>query len=523
MPEELVSVWPEKKIIKQPLISLMRQTFQRMGQKRALTCVKKGKVETRLSFFELDQGSEITARRFLDMGLMKGDCVVLFLPKCLAWVLAHLAIMKNGAITVPLNPAFKKREVEYFLHQTRPKLAVVGPGQAEIIRDIDPDLPLMTINPEKPYEKLDQPEHEPVLESPPDISLTDPGVIIFTSGTTGRPKGAVLTQGNLSHDAQNIIRIWEMSQADTLCHALPLFHAHGLCFALHTCLLTGAAMVMLDAFEAKTVLNILSQKEGETACTVFMAVPTMYARLTESASEADFDFSHLRLLTSGSAPLLAKDFMRIKEVFGQEPVEREGMSETGMNFSNPLRGKRVPGSIGLPLPDLEVRVVNPESRQDVPPGETGELWLKGPGITPGYWRNPEETEKAFVRGWFRTGDLGRKDETGYYFLSDRIKHIIISGGENISPKEIEQVINVLEGVRESCVVGIPDPAWGEKVVAALTLNPGSNLTADQVKAHLKKNLLDWKCPKEILFVDELPKNQMGKILKDKVKEFFTNK
>ncbi|MBW2092502.1 MAG: AMP-binding protein, partial [Deltaproteobacteria bacterium] len=486
MSEELDLIWPEKEIRRQPLISLIKQAFRQMGQKRALTYVREGEIETRLSFLDLDQDSDVMAGAFSEEGLRHGDCAVLFLPKCVSWVIAHLAILKNGAVSVPLNPAFKKGELKYFLHETSPRLVVAGVDQAKMIREIDPGLTLITIDPDAPYEKPDQPEHKPAFESPLDINLTDPGIIIFTSGTTGQPKGAVLTQGNLSHDAQNIIRIWEISGADTLCHALPLFHAHGLCFALHTSLLAGATIVMLDAFDPDTVLDILSQKEGEKASTVFMGVPTMYARLIEHAAKGSADFSHLRLLTSGSAPLLVKDFIRIKEVFGQEPVEREGMSETGMNFSNPVRGRRVPGSIGLPLPELKVRVVDPETLQDVSPGQTGELWLKGPGITPGYWRKPEETKQAFVQGWFRTGDLGRRDKAGYYFLSDRIKHIIISGGENISPKEIEQVINSLEDVRESSVVGIPDPTWGEKVVAAVILNPGSALTADRIKAYLKQ-------------------------------------
>jgi malonyl-CoA/methylmalonyl-CoA synthetase len=196
------------------------------------------------------------------------------------------------------------------------------------------------------------------------------------------------------------------------------------------------------------------------------------------------------------------------------------MSETGMNFSNPVHGRRKPGSIGLPLPGLDVRVVDPEKQADLSAGLVGEIWLKGPGITPGYWKRPEETEKAFVDGWFRTGDLGYWDEDGYYFLTDRLKHIIISGGENVSPKEIEQVVNDLEQVLESSVVGLPDPVWGEKIAAAVVVHPESELTSETVEAHCKENLLAWKCPKELLFVKELPKNQMGKVLKEKVKELF---
>jgi malonyl-CoA/methylmalonyl-CoA synthetase len=225
-------------------------------------------------------------------------------------------------------------------------------------------------------------------------------------------------------------------------------------------------------------------------------------------------------MTSGSAPLLEKDFVRITEVFGKEPVEREGMSETLMNFSNPVHGRRKPGSIGLPMPYLHVRIVHPETFKDVPQGEVGEIWLKGPGISPGYWRKTEETEQAFEKGWFRTGDLGRKDEEGYYYLTDRIKNIIISGGENVSPKEVERIINSNDDVLESCVVGIPDETWGEIVVAAVAVTPGSQLTPDKIRALCKENLLDWKCPKRVLFVEELPKNRMGKVLIDRVRGFF---
>jgi malonyl-CoA/methylmalonyl-CoA synthetase len=242
----------------------------------------------------------------------------------------------------------------------------------------------------------------------------------------------------------------------------------------------------------------------------------MYLRMIDKMDGKSRDFSHLRLLASGSAPLLPRDFERIHKVFGKEPVEREGMSETGMNFSNPLRGVKKPGSIGLPLPHVEVRIVNPETFQDVRSGGVGEIWLKGPNITPGYWRNPQETEAIFVNGWFRTGDLGKRDEEGYYYITDRLKHIIISGGENISPKELESVINQHQKVLESCVVGIPDERWGEKVVAAVVLKPDMALTEKEMKDYCKSQLLDWKCPKEVFFLEELPRNKMGKVMKEEV-------
>jgi malonyl-CoA/methylmalonyl-CoA synthetase len=246
----------------------------------------------------------------------------------------------------------------------------------------------------------------------------------------------------------------------------------------------------------------------------------MYGKLLDYLGDKKLDFEHMRLWTSGSAPLLPKDFERIRSVFGKEPVEREGMSETGMNFSNPLRGLRKPGSIGLPLPDLQVRIVDPVTLQDVKAGETGEIWLKGPAVTPGYWKKPEETAKTFERGWFRTGDLGNVDEEGYYYLTDRIKHIIISGGENISPKEVESVINQIEGVVESSVVGIPDKKWGEKVVAAVVLKSGAGLEPKQIQDFCKQHLHNWKCPKDLVFLEGLPKNTMGKVLKEEVKKLF---
>jgi malonyl-CoA/methylmalonyl-CoA synthetase len=389
-----------------------------------------------------------------------------------------------------------------------------------LIRLIDNKRLIISIDTETPFtdEKLFQGYSSPIFDT--EASPQDPALLIYTSGTTGQPKGAILTQQNLLQDAKNIIQIWEITEKDVLCHALPLFHLHGLCFALHTSLIAGAKIVMCDEFSPETVADILSRQIGELACTLFMGVPTMYLKMMDKMEGERQDFSHLRLLASGSAPLLPKDFKRIKEVFGQEPIEREGMSETGMNFSNPLRGTKKPGSIGLPLPNVKTRIINPVTFRDVKLGEVGEFWLKGPNVTPGYWEKPRETEAVFVNGWFRTGDLGKKDEDGYYYITDRLKHIIISGGENISPQEIESVINRHPNVSESCVVGIPDEKWGEKAVAAVVLKPGGILTPKEIQVHCKNYLLDWKCPKEVLFLEELPRNKMGKVMKEAVAKLF---
>jgi malonyl-CoA/methylmalonyl-CoA synthetase len=492
------------------------------GEKKAISFLRKGNTETEISYPKLDRDSNQMANTFLDLGVKKGDRVILYLPKSLGFVIAHLALQKIGAIGVPLNPGFKQSEMVYLLEDTGAKLVLAGSEQEAIIKEIDPRLNTVVIATERPYQDLDFFRSAPDSMPKGEIGPEDTALIIYTSGTTGKPKGAILTQKNLFHDASNIIRIWEIAESDVLCHALPLFHVHGLCFALHTALMAGSHVLMFDEFSPEKVTGVLTKKEGEDACTLFMAVPSMYGKMMDHVGEKILDFEHIRLWTSGSAPLLPRDFEKIKRVFGKEPVEREGMSETGMNFSNPLRGVRKPGSIGLPLPDLQVRVVDPEKLVDVSPGQTGEIWLKGPVVTPGYWRNHEETTRAFEKGWFRTGDLGRIDEDGYYYLTDRIKNIIISGGENISPKEVETVINQFEGVVESSVVGIPDEKWGEKVVAAVVIKPDFKAKPQEIQKFCKEHLHNWKCPKEIVFLNELPKNRMGKVLREEVQKCFNH-
>jgi malonyl-CoA/methylmalonyl-CoA synthetase len=486
---------------------------------QAITFLRDGEIETEISYLELDQESNQLANTFHKLGVEKGERVIFFIRKSLIFVIAHVALQKIGAISVPLNPGFKKSELEYLLQDADAKLVVSEADKESLVKTIDPGLTTLVIDTQLPYQELDFFRSASMDLTPIAIKPDDTGLIVYTSGTTGKPKGAILTHRNLVHDAQNIIAIWEITASDILCHALPFFHVHGLCFALHTSLMAGAHVLMLDEFSPQRVVERLANKT-KNPCTVFMAVPAMYNKLMDYLAEKEMNFDHIRLFTSGSAPLLSKDFDRIKRIFGKEPIEREGMSETGMNFSNPIKGIRKPGSIGIPLPDLEVRIVDLETFKDVRTGQEGEIWLKGPAVTPGYWRNPEETEKTFVRGWFRTGDLGRIDEDGYYYLTDRIKHIIISGGENISPKEIEAVINQLNDVVESSVVGIADDKWGEKVVAAVVPKTNATAKGEDIQSYCKQHLHGWKCPKEVVFVDAIPKNTMGKVLKEEVKMLF---
>jgi malonyl-CoA/methylmalonyl-CoA synthetase len=495
-------------------------SFSSRGDQKAISFLRSAGLETELSYRDLNQDADRCAHTLLKLGVEKGDRVVLFLNKSLIFVVAHLALQKIGAIAVPLNPGFKKSELDYLLHDAEPRLVMTDPEKGDMIAKIVPNSRILPVDTRRPYQDLDFFRSASAGTVAVPVEPDDPGLIIYTSGTTGNPKGAVLTHRNLVCDAHHVIETWEISEDDVLCHALPLFHVHGLCFALHTALLAGSGVVMLDQFRPEIVLEVLAGKKRTDTCTLFMAVPAMYTKLMDTPESRGLDFDHMRLWTSGSAPLPAKEFERIKKVFGKEPVEREGMSETGMNFSNPLKGQRKPGSIGVPLPGLEVRIVDPNTFADVTAGQVGEIWLKSPAITPGYWRRPKETSETFVQGWFRTGDLGKIDEDGYYYLTDRIKHIIITGGENVSAKEVETVINTVQGVVESSVVGIPDEKWGEKVVAAVVPKPGYNPKPEQIQAVCKEHLHDWKCPKEILFAEEIPRNTMGKVLKDKVKEMF---
>ncbi len=503
------------------MAACFKECCKKYNSKTAISFLRGSGVETRMSFLDLDKNSDKMADLLLQQGVEKSNNVVLLLDKSLLFVVAYFALQKIGAITVPLNPGFKKSELTYLLNDAAPSLVLVNPDKSEMIKQIDSSLLCMEIDTTIPFQEMAWPNYSAGGLEKVDLSPDDPALIIYTSGTTGDPKGAVLTQRNLINDVENIINIWEISDADTICHILPLFHVHGLCFALHTPLMAGAHVVLFDRFIAEKAIDILRERDGDLACSVFMGVPAMYSKLIDTLSGKPHpDFDHMRLWTSGSAPLPAKDFHKIKHTFGKEVVEREGMSETGMNFSNPLRGDKKPGSIGLPLPGLEVRIVDPDSFMDVEPGQVGEFWLKSDSISSRYWKKPEETDKTFEQGWFKTGDLGKKDDSGYYYLTDRLKNIIITGGENVSPNEVEAVISKLDEVVEVSVAGLLDEKWGEKIVAAVVKSPNSGDISAAIKEICKEHLHDWKCPKEVVFVEKLPRNSMGKILKEELKKLF---
>ncbi len=498
-------------------------SFSESAGKRAVSFFRGTQCETELTYDQLKTDSAKLAGYLSEYGLEKGDRIAFLMEKSVFFIVAYLAVLKAGYIAVPLNPGFKTNELEYLINDSDPELIFVDDDKKNNIKKAGFKNKLIEIKNDLPYSSIEFFSSFDSDFTGPEILQHDPALIIYTSGTTGNPKGAVLTHSNLINDALNIIKIWQISEQDVLCHALPLFHIHGLCFALNTCFICSSFIVMLDSFNLNSLVSRLSEKDSFYQCSIFMAVPAMYTKLMDLIEDRKIDFSHIRLLTSGSAPLPEKEFVRIKKIFGKEPVEREGMSETGMNFSNPLKGIKKPGSIGLPLPGVQVKIVNHETYEDVEEDQVGEIFLKSPSIIKEYWKKPDETRAAFHCGWFKTGDLGKRDSDGYYYLTDRLKHIIITGGENVSAKQVEDVINSIDGVKEAAVVGIPDRTWGETVAALVQKVPGSDLTDSEIKKICRQNLHTWKCPKIIGFTDQIPKNTMGKVLKDKIKLYFIKK
>ena len=405
-------------------------------------------------------------------------------------VVAHVAALRSGIVVVPTNTAYREREVAHIVTDARPKAALVDdPNRARWIRDAaGAGSETVVVGPE-----VDLPDHEPaVLDA---VSPDQPAQIGYTSGTTGTPKGAVLTHANLLAGSESIGLAWRWSESDRLVLALPLFHAHGLCVGLHGTLLAGASAVLLPRFDVDSVLDAASSHDAS----LFFGVPTMYHRLAESSRVGEL--ARLRLCVSGSAPLPAELHRALAERGGQKVLERYGMTETLMNVSNPYDGERRAGSVGLPLPGVELRL-----------GQDGEIQLRGPNIFAGYWERPEASADSFTDGWFRTGDLGGLDADGYLRILGRSKELIISGGFNVYPREVEEVLLTHPDVAEVAVVGTPSDEWGE-VVTAFVVPTGDQPDPDALLAFAAEQLASFKRPRLLHFVDTLPRNAVGKVLK----------
>jgi malonyl-CoA/methylmalonyl-CoA synthetase len=412
-------------------------------------------------------------------GVAAGDRVAMQAPKCPEAVMLYLACLKAGAIFVPLNTAYTAAEIDYFLVDAEPRLFVRD--AAELAREAQGLAP---------------------MEASVPRSADDLASIIYTSGTTGRSKGAMLSHGALAANADALHRAWGFTPDDVLLHALPIFHVHGLFVALHCALLSGCPMIWLDRFSEAEVIAGLARS------TVMMGVPTFYSRLLADRAFTRERAAHLRLFISGSAPLLPSTFAEFEARTGMRILERYGMSEAVILTTNPLAGERLAGSVGYPLPGVDLRIAG---------GETGVIEVRGPSVFSGYWRMPEKTREEFTPdGWFITGDVGRRDADGRVWISGRAKDLIISGGYNVYPKEIELVLDELPGVTESAVIGCPHPDFGEAVVAVVQ-GQGEETA---VIAAARETLAGFKAPKRVFFVDELPRNAMGKVQKNILREAY---
>jgi malonyl-CoA/methylmalonyl-CoA synthetase len=482
-----------------------------------------------VTYAELDELINRTAGYLQNLGLQPGDRVALQLSKSLEFILVHMATVRLGAITLPLNLAYPPDELKYFLEDSGAKLFFALESSKEKIQTILPELPHLRecifLNPSKPEEFQSLITN---YQSPggPDTSLAtstqpyptpdhDTAVIIYTSGTTGRPKGAEITHGNLTSNLEALHQAWGWQPEDVLLHVLPIFHVHGLFVALHGALHAGATTLLMREFDANKTLRMLA--DGH--CSVFMAVPTIHQRLLDVPGADQFDLSRVRLITSGSDRLPDEVFTGFQQTFGYTLLERYGMTETGMNCSNPLKGERRLGSVGLPLSGVEVRVVNPENDQSLPNGEIGEVQLRGPNIFKGYWKQPQKTADSFsADGWFRTGDLGFLAADEYLTLCGRSKDLIISGGLNIYPPEVERVLAEHPAVAACAVIGCPDREWGERVIGVVVLNRGESISSVNLIAFCRERLAPYKTPKSIVFRNDLPRNAMGKVQKAELRK-----
>ena len=445
-----------------------------------------------ISAGDLLDRSEVIARRLANVGVELGDRVLLSATSSVELVAAHAAALRLGAVVVPTNGAYRADEVTHVISDARPKIAIVDrPEWSDWIQSCDPTV--LVTNP-----SVD-------LEDGPSVQLDQIGarasaLIGYTSGTTGRPKGAVLSHGNLLSSVRALEIAWRWRTEDTLILALPLFHMHGLGVGLHGSLAVGARAVLLPEFDVNEVLDSIQKYDA----TMFFGVPTMYNRLVQSPRAPEI--SQLRLCVSGSAPLAAELHRRIQAVSGQRVLERYGMTETAMLVSNPYEGERRPGSVGFPLPGVEVLLK----------GEPPEILVKGPNVFEGYWERPEANSQAFDDGWFRTGDLGALDADGYLSIVGRAKELIISGGFNVYPREVEDVISQHEAIRECAVVGEPDDQWGETVVAFVVAD--RDLTDDEIKNFVGERLAHYKRPRRTYRIGALPRNALGKVQKHRLQE-----
>ncbi|MCP1315682.1 MULTISPECIES: malonyl-CoA synthase [unclassified Halomonas] len=455
-----------------------------------------------------------------ELGVTPGDRVAVQVDKSPEIVMLYLACLQVGAVYLPLNVAYTDSEIDYFLADAEPRLYVCRPEALESARQTAAKTGVAQIESlgtkadGSLMEKADAAEETTDVT---EVAANDLAAILYTSGTTGRSKGAMLSHENLASNSQALTKAWHYSENDHLIHALPIFHTHGLFVACNVTLINGASMTFLPKLDVDELLDLMPHS------TVLMGVPTFYTRLLASPRLDREVVANMRLFISGSAPLLAETHEAFSERTGHAILERYGMTETNMNTSNPYEGERRPGTVGTPLPGVTVRITDRETGRELARGETGLVELTGPNVFQGYWRMPEKTKAEFRDdGYFITGDLGLIDEHGYLNIVGRDKDLVISGGYNVYPKEIEQIIDDMEGVAESAVIGVRHTDLGEGVVAVVVPKAQGAVSEAQVLEALKGELARYKQPKRVFFVEALPRNVMGKVQKNQLRDTFAD-
>ncbi len=470
-----------------------------------------------ITYADIDANSGRMAGLLTELGINQGDRVLVQVDKSPEAMVLYLACLRAGAVFLPLNTAYTAREVEYFIQDAEPRLVICGPeaetGLAPLLDKAGCES-LLTLDSGGGGTLMTRYARADDCNLVAPVCGDDLAAILYTSGTTGRSKGAMLTHDNLASNARVLHAYWGWRQGDVLIHALPVFHVHGLFVAVHCAMLNGSPMLFLQKFDADSVLELLPR------ATVLMGVPTFYVRLLEGETLDRERVAHMRLFISGSAPLLEETFHSFEKRTGHRILERYGMTEAGMITSNPLDGERLPGTVGYFLPGGAGRVADADGNES-PRGEPGVLEITGPNVFKGYWRMPKNTTEAFSEdGHFITGDIATMAEDSRISIVGRAKDLVISGGFNVYPKEIELLIDAIPGVRESAVIGVPHPDFGEVVAAIVTIDGKLKVDETRVLRALDGQLARFKQPKRIFFVDTLPRNTMGKVQKNQLREIY---
>lgn len=460
-----------------------------------------------VSYAELLSQTAQLANALSTLGLAKGDRLLLQVEKTEAVLTLYLACMRLGVVFLPVNPGYTVAETAHFVTDAGPALAVADPERVAGLTPLGARvmaLPQLLTLAETQAKGFEDPAHHP----------QDLAAVLYTSGTTGRSKGVMLSRENLASNAETLVALWHFTAGDVLLHALPVFHTHGLFVATNCVLCSGASMLFHRAFNPELVFAALPR------ASVMMGVPTFYTRLLADARLTQAACAHMRLFISGSAPLSPATHAEWQGRTGQAILERYGMTETNMITSNPYAGDRRAGTVGMPLPGVEVRVTAPDGAI-LPQGEAGAIEVRGPNVFNGYWQMPEQTAREFRDGgWFVTGDLGAFDADGYLSILGRAKDLVITGGLNVYPAEVEAALDALPGVAASAVIGVPHPDFGEAVVACLVAAAGADLETETIRGLLRDQLAGFKIPKRVLVLDALPRNAMGKVQKAEMRRQY---